>query len=140
MIIVRTAESAEQALTEGRWAVPGADAAAPSRGGGTAAADASVASARTRSTCGPGGCAAARAGMGGDEYHRRRRPRRVQFFGEVKAALTAKVDIDEYHVRPQFLAASQCFHTGRGRADDRDALALQQAASGIDEIRAVIND
>ena len=50
----------------------------------------------------------------------------MQLFGEVEAALTAKVDIDECHVRPQFLAATQCFRTGRGRADDRDALALQQ--------------
>ena len=78
--------------------------------------------------------------MGGNEYHRRRRPRGVQLFGDVEAALTAKVDIDECHVRPQFLAATQCFRTGRGRADDRDALAFQQPASGIDEIRAVIND
>jgi hypothetical protein len=29
---------------------------------------------------------------------------------------------------------------GRGRADDSDALTLQQAARGVDEIRAVIND
>ena len=65
---------------------------------------------------------------------------RVESLCEFEPALAAKVDIDQCHVGPQFLEASKGRGGIRRHADDRDALALQQAACGIDETRAVIND
>ena len=45
----------------------------------------------------------------GDQYHRRRRRRRcpVQLLGDVEAALAAEVEIDQRHVRTQFVEAPQ---------------------------------
>ncbi len=46
MIVVRTAEAAEQAVTEASWSAPAADAATRCSGGDMAAAGTSAASAR----------------------------------------------------------------------------------------------
>ena len=60
--------------------------------------------------------------------------------GEFEAALAPEVDVNECHVRAQFIEVPQRLGAGRRHADDRDALALKQAPRGIDESRAVIND
>jgi hypothetical protein len=60
MIVVRTAESAEQALTEGQLVCPrrGCGDTLARWGYGRRRHVVSATSVRTRSTCGPGGCAA----------------------------------------------------------------------------------
>ena len=81
-------------------------------------------------------------GVGGNQYQRRRcgRRRTVKLIHHVEAAFAAEVDVDQCHIRPQFLEAPNRLGPARRRADHRDALALKQTASGIDENRAVIND
>jgi hypothetical protein len=71
---------------------------------------------------------------------RGRRPRRVKLLGDLEATLTAEVDVDQYHVRPQVITTAQCVRAARGCADDRDALGRQQTTSSVDEIRTVVDD
>ena len=60
--------------------------------------------------------------------------------GEFEAALSPEFDIDERHIRPQFREADKGLNASRCDADDGNALWLEQAARGVDEKGAVIND
>ena len=58
----------------------------------------------------------------------------------IEAAFAAEVDVDQCDVGPQFREAPKRLGAVRCRPNDRDVLALQQTARGVDEIRVVIND
>lgn len=60
--------------------------------------------------------------------------------GEFEAALRTEFDIDERHIWLQFLEADKRLDASRCDTDDGNALWLKQAARGVDEMGAVIND
>jgi hypothetical protein len=64
----------------------------------------------------------------------------VKLLGKFEAAFAPEVDVDQRHVGPQFLETPKRVGASRCASDDGDALALQQAARGVDESRAVVDD
>jgi len=57
-----------------------------------------------------------------------------------RVAIATEVDVEQGDVRPQLGGLLKGLGTGRRDADDRGPLAFQQAAGGVQEARAVIND
>src|ERR1700742_2923271 len=75
-----------------------------------------------------------------DDRQRCRPSNPVELHSYLEATLPAEIDVDQRHVRPQFLAQPQSFGACRGHANNRHALTLQQVAGGVDESGAVIDD
>src|SRR6266511_4012149 len=75
-----------------------------------------------------------------DDLWRRLTSVAVQLPGHVEAALAAEVDVHQRYVGSQLVDSLRRLGAGRCRTDDGDALALQQAAGGVQEARVVIDD
>src|SRR5256885_1984938 len=81
-------------------------------------------------------------GVRGDQDHRSACPVRVALKapGDLEAALSAQIDVDQRDVRPQLVDLPHRLGAGRGHPDHRDALAFQQATGSVQEVLAVIDD
>jgi hypothetical protein len=64
----------------------------------------------------------------------------VQPPGELQAALAAEVDVQQGHIRLELLGALERIGAVGRHADDADALPLQEAAGGVQEPGAVVDD
>jgi hypothetical protein len=79
--------------------------------------------------------------MGRDEDHRCRGPAGlVEAPGQLEAALAAQVDVQQGDVRSQLPGPLEGLGAVGGHAHDRDAMALQEAAGGVQEAGAVVDD
>src|SRR4029453_3477906 len=81
-------------------------------------------------------------GMGRDQDHRGRDLAGlvVEAPGQLQAALATQVDIQQGDVRAQLHRAPERLGAVGGDADDGDALAFQEAAGGVQEPGAVVDD
>jgi hypothetical protein len=60
--------------------------------------------------------------------------------GQLEAALAAQVDVQQGDIRSQLPGPLEGLGAVGGHAHDRDALALQEAAGGVQEAEAVVDD
>lgn len=59
---------------------------------------------------------------------------------EIEPVLTAKIEIDQRHIRPQIRDESACLRSVLGRTDNHDTLMFEHPTDGIGEAIVVIND
>jgi len=81
-------------------------------------------------------------GVGGDQDHGSWFPVGVvlELPGDLEAALGAEVDFDQGDVGPQLVGEPERLGAGGRHADARHPLAFEQAAGGVQEEAAVVDD
>jgi DNA-binding NarL/FixJ family response regulator len=81
-------------------------------------------------------------GVGGDHDHGSWLPVRVvlESPGNLEATLTAEIDVDQRDIRSQLFHLPYRLGAGRGHANHRDALAVQQATGSVQEVPAIVDN